>query len=141
MPAGFWNDFHKELITKNESNQGPWGGKREIYWKIKNKNTFTEKEIIEFTSNNDWILKHVISFKSDSLNPTSFDKLKLDDYSLYLLTEKVIPKLRTNDYSIFIFNTSIIAIESGDLGETYENGFAVLNSNKTELKVFHFWGE
>ena len=52
-PAGFWTDFHKDLILTKNSDQGPWGGHREINWKSEANNTFTDKELIEFSENND----------------------------------------------------------------------------------------
>jgi hypothetical protein len=32
-------------------------------------------------------------------------------------------------------------MDQKDTGETFENGFILLNSSKTELKIIHFWGE
>ena len=141
MPAGFWNDFHTDLIISQKNDQGPWGGEREIHWKSNGKNKFTEKEIIDFAAKNDWILKQTVSLKTDTLKPTSLEHLKLDEYSIYLLKEKVISKLAPKEYKILIFKTTTVSIEPGNLDETYQNGFVALNQNGTELKIFHFWGE
>ena len=140
-PAGFWTDFHKDLILTKNSDQGPWGGHREINWKSEANNTFTDKELIEFSENNDWELIDSISFSTDTLTKSSFSKLKNDAYSLDILNESILPRLRTNDNRIFIFKTTWLAVEPGNNRETFENGFAVLNSDGTELKVCHLWGE
>ena len=140
-PAGFWTDFHKDLILTKNSDQGPWGGHREINWKSEANNTFTDKELIEFSENNDWELIDSISFSTDTLTKSSFSKLKNDAYSLDLLNESILPRLKTNDNRIFIFKTTWLAVEPGNTRETFENGFAVLNSDGTELKVYHLWGE
>lgn len=141
MPAGFWTDFHKDLILLKNSDQGPWGGHREINWKSQTNNFFTDKELIEFADRNDWKLLDSISFSADTLTKNSFSELKNDDYSLYILNEDILPKLKTNDNRLFIFKTTWMAVEPGNTRETFENGFAVLNSDGTELKIFHFWGE
>ena len=140
-PAGFWTDFHKDIILTKNSDQGPWGGHREINWKSEANNTFTDKELIEFADKYYWKLIDSISFSADTLTKNSFAKLKNDDYSLDILYESILPKLKTKDNRIFIFNTTWLAVEPGNTRETFENGFAVLNSDGTELKVYHLWGE
>ena len=35
-PSGFWKNFHSELIEKKSSDQGPFGGTREIEWENTN---------------------------------------------------------------------------------------------------------
>lgn len=140
-PAGFWTDFHKDLILTKDSDQGPWGGHREINWKSESNNTFTGKELIEFADKNDWKLLDSISFSEDTLTKNSFSKLKNDDYSLYILNESILPKLKSNDNQIFIFKTTWLAVEPGNARESFENGFAIINSDGRELKIFHLWGE
>lgn len=128
------------MLTKS-SDQGPRGGHREINWKSEAKNTFTDKEIIEFADKNDWKLIDSISFPADTLTKDRFSSLKNDDYSLDLLNESILPKLKSTDNKIFIFKTTWLKVEPGNTRETFENGFAVLNSDGTELKIFHLWGE
>lgn len=140
-PAGFWTDFHKDLLLTKNSEQGPWGGHREMNWKSETNNTFTDKELIEFADKNDWKLLDSISFLADTLTKKSFLKLKIEDYSLDILNENVLPKLKTNYNQIFIFKTTWLAVEPGNTRETFENGFAVLNSDGTELKIYNLWGE
>ncbi len=140
-PAGFWINFHKDLLLTKISNQGPWGGHREINWKSDSENTFTEQELIDFAQENDWILVDSVLFSSDTLSTKSFIKLKSDDYSLDILKDRVLSKLNSNDNKILIFKTTWLAVEPGNTRETFKNGFVVLNSHGTELKVYHLWGE
>ena len=141
MPAGFWKDFHKDLIVTKNSDQGPWGGHREIYWESETANAFADKEIIEFANKNDWKLIDSISFSADTLTKNSFSNMKNDDYSLDILKESVFLKLKPNDSKLFIFKTTWLAVEPGNARDTFENGFAVINSDGTELRIFHLWGE
>ncbi|MCF1750325.1 hypothetical protein [Mariniradius sediminis] len=141
VPAGFWTNFHKDLILTKNSDQGPWGGHREMNWKSKSNNTFTDKELIEFADKNDWKLIDSITFSADTLTKDIFSKLRNDDYSLDILNESILPKLKITDNKIFIFKTTWLKVEPGNTRETFENGFAILSSDGTELKIYHFWGE
>jgi hypothetical protein len=140
-PAGFWTNFRKDLILSKNSDQGPWGGHREITWKSEVKNTFNDNELIEYAEKNDWKIIDSISFLTDTLTKNSFIKLKNDDYSLDILKERVLSKLKPKDNKIFIFKTTWLAVEPGNTRETFENGFAILNSDGTELQIYHLWGE
>ncbi len=140
-PAGFWTDFHKEFIITKSSDQGLWGGRREINWKSEINNSFTDKELIEFADKNEWKLIDSISFSADTLTKSSFSNLKNDDYSLDILNESILPKIKTNDSKILIFKTTWLNVEPGNARETFENGFAVLNTDGTEVKIYHLWGE
>jgi hypothetical protein len=140
-PSAFWTDFHNGFVTTTNSNQGPWGGQREIAWKSEINNTFKDKDLIEFADKNDWKLIDSMSFSADTLTKNTFAKLKNDDYSLQILNEFILPKIKSKNGKIFVFKTTWLNIEPGNTRETFENGFGVLNSNRTELEIFHFWGE
>ena len=105
------------------------------------KNTFYVKELIEYAKKNDWKVVDSVSFITDTLTKNSFIKLKIDDYSLEILKERVLSKLNPKDNKIFIFKTSWLAVEPGNARETFENGYAILNSDGTELRIYHLWGE
>ena len=138
-PAGFWTNFHKDLIIKKNSDQGPWGGHREIYWKSENEKTFTSREIIDFALENGWQLTDSLIYTNDSLRPLTnyFDT----GYSLDILKESVLEQIKSGDNYIFVFKTGWIAVEPGNARDTEKNGFVTINSNGTELKVYHLWGE
>lgn len=140
-PASFWTNFRKDLIVTINSDQGPWGGYREIYWKGDKAKVFTDSDIIAFAEKNDWKLVDSISFSRDTVTKNSFSKLKNDDYSNDILKESVVPKLKSTDNKLFVFKTTWLAVEPGNTRETFENGFAVLNTDRTELNIYHLWGE
>jgi hypothetical protein len=140
-PASFWTNFHKGRILTKVSDQGPWGGHRVICWKSETNNTFTHSEVIDFAEKNEWKLVDSISFSADTLSENSFSRLKNDDYSREILNENVWPKLEPDDHKVFIFRTGWLAVQPGNSHETFENGYAVLNSDGTKLKIYHLWGE
>ena len=137
-PAGFWINFHKDLITNKKSDQGPRGGHLEIYWK--NTNTFSTKEIIDFAIENDWELADSTIISADSLNRLTLSKSEID-YSLYILLENVIPMWKKPEIKVYIFRTGWVAIEPGNTRDTDMNGFITINLDRTEMKVYHLWGE
>ena len=59
----------------------------------------------------------------------------------FILKRSVLSQLKSDGYKVFIFETTWLAVEPGNTRETLENGFAVINSNGTELNIYHFWGE
>lgn len=140
-PAGFWTDFHKDLIVTKESDQGPWGGQKKINWKSKNKKAFSNNELIEFAEKNGWKFIDSISFSVDTLIKDRLSKLKIDDYSQGILFDSVLKKCESKNNKILVFKTTWLKVEPGNTRETFENGFAILNSDGTELIVFHIWGE
>lgn len=140
-PAGFWTGFHEELLLTKQNDQGPWGGYREIKWKTSVPNTFIVKELILIAEKNEWKFIDSLSISADTLTNSSPSTQKLDDYSLVLLKQKILPILASDDVRILVFKTHWLAIEPGNARETFENGFAVINKEGKELKIFHFWGE
>jgi hypothetical protein len=139
-PAGFWTDFHDDLIATHSSNQGPWGGYREINWKSEIANTFHAKELLEFSAEHDWTVVDSMAFSTDTLTARTVE-LKTDDYATDIFKEEILPKLKAQDSKLFVFKTTWLAVEPGNTRDTFDNGFAVLNANGTALKVYHIWGE
>ena len=56
MPGGFWKNFDKKSIVKNESDQGPYGGRRVIHWETSSAGTYNQKTITDFAASNGWTL-------------------------------------------------------------------------------------
>jgi hypothetical protein len=67
MPAGFWKEFHAELLVADSNNQRGHGGHRAMYWRSKD-STFEIPIIVEFAERNGWKLKDSLSFSSAELN-------------------------------------------------------------------------
>lgn len=141
FPSAFWKKFHKDLIIKSESNQGPWGGFRIIHWKTKSTEPFSEKEILDFASKNDWEQVDSFTINENTTNDSTFTEPISDDYSFDLLRGEVLSKEKFQGWKLIIFKTPWMLVDLKDTGETFDNGFAMLNPSKTELKIIHFWGE
>ena len=138
-PSAFWTNFHRNLITAKISDQGPRGGHREIHWKSEQGKPFTLKEVIEFASRNGWQLTDSLTYTKDSL--VKLTNYSDKNYSFDILKENIIKRNHSVDNYILIFKTGWIAVEPGNARETEKNGFVQINSNGTELMIYHLWGE
>jgi len=66
-PGGFWTNYRKDLIVENLSDQGPYGGHREIFWRSNKKNTFSVRNLVEFAAKNKWRLADSIQMTVETL--------------------------------------------------------------------------
>jgi hypothetical protein len=57
------------------------------------------------------------------------------------LRNEILAKEIVQGWKLYVFKTTWMLVDQKDTGETFENGYILLNSTKTELKIIHFWGE
>jgi hypothetical protein len=145
MPAGFWNNFHKSLLVKNLSDHGPYGGHREMYWKSDKAKVFISKEVIKFATNNSWSFVDSFFFSAKELinltNNSQTFPFTYSDFADSSMNTTAFHKWITSDVMIYRFKTNWIAIEPGNSKQTENNGYIVINSDGSELSVYHLWGE
>ncbi|RKS02896.1 hypothetical protein [Flavobacterium sp. 102] len=130
-PSGFWLDYKDNLIASKHTDNGPYGGETKVTWK--NKQKFESRDVINYAENNGWKL-------IDSLKPDS-EKVKKSNYSNEILIDNILSTLKENDLTIYRFKTGWIAIKPGNESDTEINGFAIINSERTQLTVYQLWGE
>jgi len=141
----FWDEFHHDqIISKVESAEL---NHLIIGWKSEQENTFNMTEIVNYASQNKWILRDSLIMPFDTLR-VRLDSYGTDilnykeDYSLILLRNKILSHLDPElDYRIYIFETDGYVEMPGPVYTTKRNGFVVLNSLGKQLRVFHFWEE
>jgi len=149
-PAGFWENFHREMLVKNISDQGPGGGHRAMHWISPKQNAFDSAAVIAFAGKNGWHLTKAYSFKQDSaakwmydgkatfpLSNTGFnpyDSFNNSTYSLF-------PRRINSDLKVYQFKTGWMAIEPGSDKSTEENGFVLVNDSASKMSVYHIWGK
>jgi hypothetical protein len=143
-PAGFWLDFRKDLIVKSISDQGPYGGMREIFWKANSDHSFNSQEFLAFAGKNGWQLidSAFIPFerlkKWTNNNTFPFTYSQFSDSSI---AEVGFPFWIKSDIELYRFSTGWIAIEPGNTRQTGKNGYIVFNQDGSEMAVYHIWGE
>jgi hypothetical protein len=138
MPAEFWNDYQKENIHSENSDQGPWGGFREITWVSDSVNRFNSNDVINFAIKNGWtITDSLIISNKNAITP----EIDLENYSDEVLKSKIESDIKWTRFSVYRFKTGWIKVEAGNIRETNKTGILAIKSDKTEMYVYHFWGE
>jgi hypothetical protein len=149
-PANFWTRYQKDLIVKNMSDQGPWGGYRAIDWLAEKEHTFNSKVVLAFALKHGWQFMDSINFPTDSLQ-----KWKYYDRHIFPLSSTGFspprhninweydhfPRWINSNLTVYEFNTGWEVFEPGTNNSTEKNGFVVINKDGTEMSVYHLWGE
>lgn len=122
--GGFWREYRTSEIVSEKLDHGPYGGTTEIHWK--GKKPFSINKIIQLGKENGWNLvdttKTNLDFSNEILN-YRFDKTEIDD--------KTILYLKSN----------LMTIQEDQDLETLINCFVILNSQRNELIIYHYWGD
>ena len=148
-PTGFWKNYEINFLVKNISDQGPYGGHRAVYWKSEKPLTFDTKNILDFAAKNGWTLTD-----SSEFDQTQTIKWTYDDKEIFPLSSTgfndTIENISTYNYfprwfggqlKLYKFKTGWVTIEPGTDNSIEENGFVLLNQDKSEMAVYHLWGE
>ena len=149
-PAGFWKTYKKELLVKNISEQGPYGGHRAIYWKSDNADIFSSAHVLDFAKKNGWTLVDSSEFDQNQTNQWTYSNSPVfplshtgfnSDTIKSISTYADFPRWFSGHIKVYKFKTGWIAIEPGTDNSIEENGFVILNSDKSEMAIYHLWGE
>jgi hypothetical protein len=148
-PAGFWKSYQKKFLVKNISDQGPYGGHRAVYWKADEPNTFTPTSVLEFANKNGWTLVDSSEFNGGQANKWTYNNKPvfplshtgLSDTAASVSTYEYFPRWFSGHMKVYKFKTGWIAIQPGTDNSIEENGFVILSSGKSEMAVYHLWGE
>ena len=149
IPTGFWKNYETNFLVKNISDQGPYGGHRAVYWKSEKPLSFDTKNILDFAAKNGWTLVDSLEFTKEQT-----DKWKYSNSPIFPLTslgfsETILNDAHLEDFprwfggqvKLYKFKTGWVTIEPGTDNSIEENGFVLLNQDKSEMAVYHLWGE
>ena len=148
-PAGFWKNYRGNFIVKNISDQGPNGGHRVIYWKANETEIFNSKNVLEFANKNGWTLVDSAEFNQEQTNKWTYNNepifpLTFKGFSDTTLNDAVLndfPRWFGGQIKIYKFKTGWTTVEPGTGNTIEDNGFVVLNNSRTEMAVYHLWGD
>jgi len=147
-PSGFWKNYKTNILVTNISDQGPYGGHRAIYWKSES-SFFDTKSILDFATKNGWTLTDSLEFDQDQTKKWTYDNKKIfplsstgfDETAKSISTYNYFPRWFGGQLKIYKFKTGWVTIEPGTDNSIEENGFVILSQDKSELAVYHLWGE
>ena len=145
IPSGFWNNFQKNYIKVNKTDQGPWGGYRAMYWKSDTKKTFVSGNIISYAAKKGWILIDSLEINKNELdtwihNETPIFPLSQTGFSTKIANDDVylnFPRWINSDLKIYMFKTGWISYKSGTDESIDVNGFILINNEGNEMSVYH----
>jgi len=148
-PAGFWKNYKSNFIVKNISDQGPYGGYRVIYWKATETENFNSKNVIDFANKNGWTLVDSSEFNQEQTNKWTYDNkpifpLTFKGFSDTSLNDNILddfPRWFGGQIKVYKFKTGWTTVEPGTGNTIEDNGFVVLNNDRTEMAVYHLWGD
>jgi len=151
LPGGFWKNFKSDLIKHKESDQGPYGGTRSIFWSTSEQGTFTEKKVLDFATANGWEPVNSTHFSKQDMTdwyhdqtpvfPIYFDGTN-EVYSdnnpvAYTAFERWINK----DLTVYRFKTSWLLIYPGTDESTQENAYILISEDGMQMTLYNIWGE
>ena len=147
QPGSFWTGFNKEFIEDHRNDQGPWGGKRSIHWKLSNQSKFNKIEILEYAELNDWIL-----IEEQEMPISKLQQLKKSDENLLQLRLNgfeaepgslpiEVPIYFNQSVTMYRFKTSWLMYYPGTDNSTLVNGIILLSNDQKEMTLYHVWGE
>jgi hypothetical protein len=125
IPANFWFNFKSDQITKKFSDHGPYGGTTIANWELSGEQLDTD-ELTQFAEQNNW------SYLSTQ---TEFD---FPYYSHEL--EERLSQFLTEYQIIMTFKTNWMIVEPGTDNSFDALGYIFLDSQRTKMTVFYYWG-
>ena len=149
-PAGFWTDFHRDLLKEQYNDQGPWGGHRAIYWTSERQKSFDTKNVIDFAFKNGWTIVDSTDYTSDEIKAWTYLGKPIFPLSHEGFNSTMTPSIKTymyfprwtnSDVLVLRFKTGWISILPGTDKENEINGVVMLSKDRRENAVYHLWGE
>ena len=148
-PTGFWKNYKANFLVNNISDQGAYGGHRAVYWKTEKTLTFDTKNILDFAAINGWTFTDSLEFDQNQTIKWKYDNKEIfplsstgfNDTLKSISTYNYFPRWFGGQLKLYKFKTGWVTIEPGTDNSIDENGFVLLNQDKSELAVYHLWGE
>ena len=149
IPTGFWKNYKANILVKNISDQGPYGGHRAVYWKSEKPFNFDTKNVLDFAAKNGWTLTDSLEFDQIQTMKWKYNRMEIfpltsagfSDTAKSSSTYNYFPRWFGGQLKLYKFKTGWVTIEPGTDNSIEENGFVLLNQDKSELAVYHLWGE
>jgi hypothetical protein len=148
-PAGFWKNYQKDLIEKDISDEGPYGGHRAIYWKSNKADPFNSSNVLDFAKKNGWTLVGSSIFSSVQTSKWTYANQAIFPLTHTGFSDKQFnnadltnfPRWFGGQVVIYRFKTGWLTLEPGTDNSIEENGFVMISRDGDEMSVYHLWGE
>ncbi len=141
VPAGFWFNYQKELLQKEQRDQGPWGGYRILHWESQT-NEFEINDILKFAKENGWTLMDSCNYGKNLPQSWTYSDKKIFPYNYdnsIDLNNQINDKFQRwidSDFKLLSFKTGWIIIKPGTDKSTERTGFVLVSNDKTKMTTF-----
>lgn len=147
-PAGFWTTYRSDLIARQSSEQGPWGGVRWIHWLSPVPATFNGPDVIAFASSKGWACKAPVAYSAAQVA-----LWRMNDQAVFPLHfvpsgQKPnhtgvleFPRHITGDSIVYECTTGWARVEPGSAAGRDAFGYIQVERTGTRIAVYHLWGE
>jgi hypothetical protein len=125
-PAGFWKLYRPEFVVSQHSDQGPWGGERQIEWRTANVRTFSFAEAKAFAERQGWKLLAQTRYESPPLVAPAAKPHE--------------PHFLPIPSTVGRFDSAWIREDPGSGDASTAFGYVQVSDDGTRMYVYHFWG-
>lgn len=137
------------MLEKNISDQGPYGGHRAMHWKSDKPNTFSSNNALDFADKNGWTVVDSSEVHEEQTNTWTYNRQAIFPLTSIGFSDTVLnntqlehfPRWFGGQIKLYRFKTGWVTIEPGTDNSIEENGFVLINNDRTEMAVYHLWGE
>jgi hypothetical protein len=134
VPSGFWKSYRSELIQKQYSDQGPWGGERWLFWSASKSGVLSEHEVSQFATDHGWRFVRRFAVPAGTLRKSPAFDAAPDPASSSL------PAFINGDSMILKFDSGWMFEDAGTNEMTTAHGYVQISADGRQMVVFHAWG-
>ncbi len=147
--GSFWEDYRKDFLKENKSEQSGWGGHRALHWSG-SAESFNESDVLSFAKKHGWEFVEKIEITESELS--SWEYMKQPIFPLSHEGFEVNPNTSSSTFQhfprwiktglkVYSFETGVLAIQPGTDEELEVNGFVLISKDSKEMSAYHLWGE
>lgn len=146
-PAGFWTTYRPELIVRDSSDQGPWGGHRWVHWEAPAPGMFKSADVVRFATSQGWRCQKPVAYSAEQIRGWQVSGAPV--FPLHFGSADRPPNDGSEDFFRHIDSNSwVIPCETGWIrvapgsGDTSTAlGYIQIDRKGIRLAVYHLWGE
>lgn len=147
-PADFWTTYKPDLIERQWSDQGPWGGARWVMWASHANGTFIATDVLRFAEASGWSCEEPNRFSETEMRRWQFEgrpvfplHVSPADRARNDARLRMFPRAISGDSLISECRTGWIRIEPGTDDASGPTGFIQIEASGARMAIYHVWGE
>jgi hypothetical protein len=146
-PARFWKAYRPEFIVAQDSDQGPWGGKRWYYWESSNGSTFSASAAASFAESKGWKCIATRNYSAEAISTWVFTRKPVFPlpYEEHGLTRNAgcldFPRKIAVASTVIQCESGWTRVYPGHADAETAYGYIQVSVDGKQMAVYHLWGE